>query len=64
MASALRKVGSDPARPTWATTLNNLAIAPMKDGGLTLEAVTKTFRYLDEEEVAKQRKQAKEAKKK
>jgi type IV pilus assembly protein PilO len=42
-------------------TLNNVAVFNEK-GVLTMEAVAKTFRYLDEEEVAKQRKAAKDAK--
>jgi type IV pilus assembly protein PilO len=33
-------------------TLNNLALSTGKDGALMLEAVAKTFRYLDPEEVA------------
>lgn len=37
-------------------TLNNLAIATGKDGTLTLDATAKTFRYLDESEVAAARK--------
>lgn len=37
-------------------TLNNLAIASGKDGTLTLDATAKTFRYLDEAEVAAARK--------
>jgi type IV pilus assembly protein PilO len=38
-------------------TLNNLSIAPLKDGGsLTMDATIKTFRYLDDEEIAKQKK--------
>lgn len=43
-------------------TLNNLALSTGKDGTLTLEAVAKTFRYLDPEEVAAQRKAALEKK--
>lgn len=46
-------------------TLNNLSIsatAPGKDGSLALDAVAKTFRYLDDEEVAKQKKAAQAAK--
>lgn len=39
-------------------TLNNLALSTGKDGTLTLEAVAKTFRYLDPDEVAAQRKAA------
>lgn len=46
-------------------TLNNIAISQQaKDGSLTMDAVAKTFRYLDEEEVAKQKKAAKAGAKK
>jgi type IV pilus assembly protein PilO len=44
-------------------TLNNLALSAGKDGTLTLEAVAKTFRYLDPDEVAAQRKAAADRKK-
>ncbi len=45
-------------------TLNNISISPLMDGGvLTMDATTKTFRYLDEEEIAKQKKSAQGAKK-
>jgi type IV pilus assembly protein PilO len=44
-------------------TLNNLALSTGKDGTLTLEAVAKTFRYLDPDEVAAQRKAAADKKK-
>ena len=37
-------------------TLNNLAVQVGKDSMLTLDATAKTFRYLDEEELAAQRK--------
>lgn len=48
---------ADIAKLPRIVTLNNISIVPVKDGGqLTLDAITKTFRYLDEEEVAKQRK--------
>lgn len=40
-----------------------LANAQAKDGSLVMETVARTFRYLDDEEVAKQRKAAIEAKK-
>lgn len=46
-------------------TLNNLAIVPnsqAKDGSLVMNAVTKTFRYLDEEEIAAKKKAAAAAK--
>ena len=52
---------SDVAQLPRIVTLNDVAIANDK-GTLTFEAVAKTFRYLDEEEVAKQRVAAKEAK--
>ncbi|WP_373990168.1 type 4a pilus biogenesis protein PilO [Duganella sp. BuS-21] len=44
-------------------TLNNLQLSTSKEGGLTLEAVAKTFRYLDPDEVAAQRKAAADKKK-
>src|ERR1035437_3356812 len=42
-------------------TLNNISISvnpQTKDGGLVMDAVTKTFRYLDEEELAAKKKAA------
>ena len=55
---------ADIAKLPRIVTLNNLSIAPIKDGGqLSLDATTKTFRYLDEEEVARQKKAAQGAKK-
>lgn len=55
---------ADIAKLPRIVTLNNIAIAAAKDGGLlSLDATTKTFRYLDEEEVAKQKKPAQGAKK-
>lgn len=53
----------DIGRLSRIVTLNNLAINRQKDGTLVLDAVTKTFRYLDEEELARQRKAAQDAKK-
>lgn len=54
---------ADIAKLPRIVTLNNIAIAPIKEGGmLSLDATTKTFRYLDEEEVAKQRKAEQEKK--
>jgi type IV pilus assembly protein PilO len=44
--------------------LTDLQLAPPKDGVLSMEATAKTYRYLDEEEVAKQRKAAKDKQKK
>ncbi len=52
---------ADIAKLPRIVTLNNVAIVPAKDGGLVLDATTKTFRYLDEEEVAKQKKAAQQS---
>ena len=50
---------SDLSNLPRIVTLNNLSIAVQdKTGKLTLEAVAKTFRYLDEEEIAAQRREA------
>ncbi len=43
-------------------TLNDVTIAAIKDGQLQMDATARTFRYLDDEEVAAQRKSAKAAK--
>ncbi|MCJ0764985.1 type 4a pilus biogenesis protein PilO [Variovorax terrae] len=49
---------SDVANLSRIVTLNNLAIVPARDGSLTMDATAKTFRYLDTDEVAAQRKAA------
>lgn len=49
---------SDIGRMSRIVTLNNMTIAPGAGDTLTMDALTKTFRYLDEEEVAAQRKSA------
>lgn len=49
---------ADIANLSRIVTLNNLSITPGKDGNLVLDATAKTFRYLDSEEVALQRKSA------
>jgi type IV pilus assembly protein PilO len=49
---------SDIANLSRIVTLNNLAITPKPDGTLTLDSTAKTFRYLDPDEVASQRKAA------
>lgn len=54
---------SDVAHLSRIVTLNNLNIEAGKDGALTLAAVAKTFRYLDPEEVAAQKKAQKGVKK-
>lgn len=49
---------ADVANLSRIVTLNNLALSPVtgKDGTLALESTAKTFRYLDSEEIADQRK--------
>ncbi|MGM9426832.1 type 4a pilus biogenesis protein PilO [Hydrogenophaga sp. MI9] len=49
---------ADIANLSRIVTLNNLSISPLKDrdGFLTLDCVAKTFRYLDQEEIASQQK--------
>lgn len=49
---------ADIANLSRIVTLNNLAITPSKDGSLVMDATAKTFRYLDAEEIALQRKNA------
>ena len=49
---------SDVANLSRIVTLNNLAVVPSRDGTLTMDATAKTFRYLDPDEVAAQRKAA------
>ena len=49
---------SDIAQLSRIVTLNNLTILPARDGSLSLDATARTFRYLDPEEVAAQRRLA------
>lgn len=49
---------SDIAHLSRIVTLNNLTIVPGRDGNLTMDATAKTFRYLDADEIASQRKAA------
>ncbi len=49
---------ADIANLSRIVTLNNLSITPGKDGNLVMDTTAKTFRYLDTEEVALQRKNA------
>ena len=53
---------SDVAQLSRIVTLNNIAIQNEKTG-LSMEATAKTFRYLDDDEIASQRKTAKGVKK-
>ncbi|HSW83177.1 MAG TPA: type 4a pilus biogenesis protein PilO [Usitatibacter sp.] len=50
---------SDVAKMPRIVLLTDLKLDPPKEGVLTMEAVAKTYRYLDEEEVAKQRQSTK-----
>lgn len=47
---------SDIAHLSRIVTLNNLVVTPARDGSLVMEATAKTFRYLDPDEIAAQRK--------
>ena len=49
---------ADIAHLSRIVTLNNLAVTPGRDGTLGMDATAKTFRYLDADEVDKQRKAA------
>ena len=51
---------SDVAKMPRIVLLTDVKLDPPKDGLLAMEAVAKTYRYLDEEEVAKQRKTTKD----
>lgn len=56
---------ADIANLSRIVTLNNLSLTPVKDreGVLIMDGTAKTFRYLDQEEVAAQQQAAKGAKK-
>ncbi len=51
---------SDVAKMPRIVLLTDVKLDPPKDGVLSMEAVAKTYRYLDEEEVSKQRKSTKD----
>ena len=54
----LGRFASDISMLPRIVTLNEIAITPV-GGALTMDAIAKTFRYLDDEELAAQRKAAK-----
>jgi len=56
---------ADMAKMSRIVTLNNLSLSTQKEGTLSLDAVAKTFRYLDQDELDAQAKarKAKKAKK-
>ena len=49
---------SDVGQLSRIVTLNDVSIQASKDGSLSMDATARTFRYLDDEEVAKQRRAA------
>ena len=51
---------SDVSQLSRIVTLNNIALGLDKEGNLIMDATARTFRYLDEEEVAAQRRAARE----
>jgi len=51
---------SDVSQLSRIVTLNNLGLGVDKDGNLMMDATARTFRYLDEDEVAAQRRAARE----
>ena len=54
---------ADVAKMPRIVTLNNLALSTGKDGMLSLDAIAKTFRYLDQDELDAQSKARKKKKK-
>jgi type IV pilus assembly protein PilO len=55
---------SDVSQLSRIVTLNDIALGMDKDGKLVMDATARTYRYLDEEEVANQRKAARDKDKK
>jgi type IV pilus assembly protein PilO len=53
---------SDIGKLSRIVTLNDISLTASRDGTLTMDTVAKTFRYLDDEEVAAQSRAAKGAK--
>ena len=53
---------SDISKLSRIVLLNDVQLTQAKDGALAMDVVAKTYRYLDEEELAKQRKTSKDAK--
>ncbi len=54
---------SDVAKLSRIVTIHNISLVPAKGGDLAMEAVAKTYRYLDEEEIAANKPQKKGGKK-
>ncbi len=51
---------SDVSKLSRIVTMQNIAMDPGKEGVLNMDAVVKTYRYLDEEEIVARKQQAKE----
>ena len=51
---------SDVSKLSRIVTLQNISLAPAKEGVLNMDAVVKTYRYLDDEEVIARKQQTKE----
>ena len=51
---------SDVSKLSRIVTLQNINLVPGKDGSMNMDAVVKTYRYLDDEEVISSKKNAKE----
>ncbi|MBI4807541.1 MAG: type 4a pilus biogenesis protein PilO [Nitrosomonadales bacterium] len=51
----LGKFASDISQLPRIVTLNNISVSPGKAGVLTMDATAKTYRYLDEDELAAQK---------
>ena len=54
---------SDVSKLSRIVTLQDIALEPAKEGALNMDAIVKTYRYLDDEEVIARKQQAKEQKK-
>ncbi|MFN3715479.1 MAG: type 4a pilus biogenesis protein PilO [Thiobacillus sp.] len=54
---------SDVSKLSRIVTLHEISLAPAKDGVLNMDAVVKTYRYLDEEELIANKQAGKEQKK-
>jgi type IV pilus assembly protein PilO len=59
----LGRFSSDISMMPRIVTLNEINIVPVKDGLLSMEAIAKTYRYLDDAELMAQKRPAKGAKK-
>lgn len=55
---------SDIAKLSRIVTLHDINLQPVKEGGLMMDAVVKTYRYLDEEEILSRKHQDKKGVKK